>query len=509
MSASGAQAFQRESEKKYILALDQGTTSSRCILFDREQNIMSLAQKEFPQIYPKAGWVEHNPTDIYVTQYGVLIEALTKMNVSPSEIAGIGITNQRETTIVWDKETGLPVYNGIVWQCRRTAELCEELMKDKELTEYIRSATGLLIDAYFSATKILWILENVEGAREKAEKGQLLFGTVDTWLIWKLTGGKVHVTDYTNASRTMLFNIHTLSWDTRILEALGIPSCMLPTVKSCSEIYGYTNIGGAEIPICGIAGDQQAALFGQTCFRRGDVKNTYGTGNFILMNTGDTPVNSKNGLLTTIAYGIDGKVTYALEGSVFVGGAVLQWLRDEMRFYSSSPDADYFGGKVKDTEGVYFVPAFTGLGAPHWDMYARGSIFGLTRGTSRNHIIRAALDAIAYQSKDVIDAMMADTGLAIREIKVDGGASVSDIIMQFQADITQKRLRRPIIRETTALGAAYLAGLAVGFWKDTQEIEKHWRIDKVYEPQMEEEQREKLLRGWKNAVTCARMFRAE
>ena len=500
---------QEQTEKKYILALDQGTTSSRCILFDREQNIMSLAQKEFPQIYPKAGWVEHNPTDIYVTQYGVLIEALTKMNVAPSEIAGIGITNQRETTILWDKETGLPVYNGIVWQCRRTAQLCEELMKDRKLTEYIRRSTGLLIDAYFSATKILWILENVEGAREKAEKGQLLFGTVDTWLIWKLTGGKAHVTDYTNASRTMLFNIHTLSWDERILQALGIPASMLPEVKSSSEIYGYTNIGGVDIPICGIAGDQQAALFGQTCFHKGDVKNTYGTGNFILMNTGDSPIESKNGLLTTIAYGLNGSVTYALEGSVFVGGAVLQWLRDEMRFFASAPDADYFGGKVKDTEGVYFVPAFTGLGAPHWDMYARGSIFGLTRGTSRNHIIRAALDAIAYQSKDVIDAMMADTGLSIREIKVDGGASVSDIIMQFQADITQKRLRRPIIRETTALGAAYLAGLAVGFWKDTEEIESHWRIDKVYEPQMEDERREKLLRGWKNAVACARMFRAE
>ncbi len=500
---------QAQPEKKYILALDQGTTSSRCILFDREQNIMSLAQKEFPQIYPRAGWVEHNPTDIYVTQYGVLIEALTKMNVSPAQIAGIGITNQRETTIVWDKETGLPVCNGIVWQCRRTAQICEELMKDAELTEYIRHSTGLLIDAYFSATKILWILENVEGAREKAEKGRLLFGTVDTWLIWKLTGGKVHVTDYTNASRTMLFNIHTLSWDERILQALGIPASMLPEVKSSSEIYGYTNIGGAEIPICGIAGDQQAALFGQTCFCEGDVKNTYGTGNFILMNTGDTPIESKNGLLTTIAYGLNGKATYALEGSVFVGGAVLQWLRDEMRFYASAPDADYFGGKVKDTEGVYFVPAFTGLGAPHWDMYARGSIFGLTRGTSRNHIIRAALDAIAYQSKDVIDAMAADTGLSIREIKVDGGASVSDIIMQFQADITQKSLRRPIIRETTALGAAYLAGLAVGFWKDTAEIESHWRIDKVYEPKMEAERREKLLRGWKNAVACARMFRAE
>lgn len=496
-------------EKKYILALDQGTTSSRCIVFDKEQNIMSLAQKEFPQIYPKAGWVEHNPTDIYVTQYGVLIEALAKMNISPSQVAGIGVTNQRETTILWDKETGLPVYNGIVWQCRRTAELCEELLKNRELTEYIRQATGLLIDAYFSATKIRWILDNVEGAREKAEAGRLLFGTVDTWLIWKLTEGRVHVTDYTNASRTMLFNIHTLEWDKVILAAFGIPRSMLPAVKSSSEIYGSTVIGGAEIPICGIAGDQQAALFGQTCFEKGSVKNTYGTGNFILMNTGETPVKSKSGLLTTIAYGLNGTVSYALEGSVFVGGAVLQWLRDEMRFYASASDADYFGGKLEDTEGVYFVPAFTGLGAPYWDMYARGSIFGLTRGSGRNHIIRAALDAIAYQSKDVIDAMMEDTGLDIEEIKVDGGASVSDVIMQFQADITRKRLRRPIIRETTALGAAYLAGLAVGFWKNQEEIKSHWRLDKLYEPKMEEERRNRLLKGWEKAVACARMFRAE
>lgn len=493
----------------YVISLDQGTTSSRAVLWDETGAMRAMAQYPIQQYYPKPGWVEEDASEILFTTLQAMTEVLEQSAISASELVAIGITNQRETTILWDKETGLPVYNGIVWQCRRTAQLCEELMKDRKLTEYIRRSTGLLIDAYFSATKILWILENVEGAREKAEKGQLLFGTVDTWLIWKLTGGKAHVTDYTNASRTMLFNIHTLSWDERILQALGIPASMLPEVKSSSEIYGYTNIGGVDIPICGIAGDQQAALFGQTCFHKGDVKNTYGTGNFILMNTGDSPIESKNGLLTTIAYGLNGSVTYALEGSVFVGGAVLQWLRDEMRFFASAPDADYFGGKVKDTEGVYFVPAFTGLGAPHWDMYARGSIFGLTRGTSRNHIIRAALDAIAYQSKDVIDAMMADTGLSIREIKVDGGASVSDIIMQFQADITQKRLRRPIIRETTALGAAYLAGLAVGFWKDTEEIESHWRIDKVYEPQMEDERREKLLRGWKNAVACARMFRAE
>lgn len=493
-------------EKKYIAALDAGTTSSRCIIFDKDQNIMSVAQKEFPQIYPKAGWVEHNPTDLYVTQYSVLIEAIAQMNIDPEEIAGIGITNQRETTIVWDRETGLPVYNAIVWQCRRTADICEELMKDQELCDYIKENTGLVVDAYFSGTKIKWILDNVPGAREKAEAGRLLFGTVDTWLIWKLTNGKTYVTDYTNASRTMLFNIRTLGWDKRILDALGIPESMLPEVCDSSEVYGYTNLSGVDVPICGIAGDQQAALFGQTCFEKGNIKNTYGTGNFILMNTGDEFVTSKNGLVTIIAYGLDGKVTYALEGSVFVGGAVIQWLRDEMRFFTSAPDADYFGGKVPDTQGVYFVPAFTGLGAPHWDMYARGSIFGLTRGTTRNHIIRAALESIAYQSKDVIDAMMADTGLEINEIKVDGGASVSDIIMQFQADITGKTLRRPIVRETTALGAAYLAGLAVGFWESMEDVKNHWSLDKIYEPKMDEETREKLLHGWEKAVECAKLF---
>ena len=468
---------------------------------------MSIAQKEFPQIYPQAGWVEHNPTDIYVTQYGVLIEAMAKMNISADEIAGIGVTNQRETTILWDKTTGLPIYNAIVWQCRRTSEICEDLLRDPEFVEYVRENTGLLIDAYFSATKIKWILDHVDGARQKAEEGNLLFGTVDTWLIWKLTNGKIHVTDYTNASRTMLFNIKTLQWDLEILKRLNIPEQILPKVCSCSEIYGTTNISGIDIPICGIAGDQQAALFGQTCFQPGDVKNTYGTGNFILMNTGEKQIKSKNGLLTTIAYGINGKICYALEGSVFVGGAVLQWLRDEMRFFTASPDADYFGGQVKDSQGVYFVPAFTGLGAPHWDMYARGSIFGLTRGTTRNHIIRAALESIAFQSKDVIDAMMADTNMEIGEIKVDGGASVSDIIMQFQSDITKKTLRRPIVRETTALGAAYLAGLACGFWKNQEELQNHWSLDKLYKPKMSDSEREKLLRGWKNAVACAKLWR--
>ena len=493
-------------EKKYIVALDQGTTSSRCMIFDREQNVVSMAQKEFMQIYPKAGWVEHKPIDIYVTQYGMLMQAIMQMNIDAGEIAGIGITNQRETTIVWDKHTGLPVYNAIVWQCRRTAELCEEIKKDRELTEYIKKSTGLLVDAYFSATKIKWILDNVPGARKKAEAGDLLFGTVDTWLVWKLTNGKVHVTDYTNASRTMLFNIRELKWDERILKALDIPACMLPRVCNSSEVYGYTNINGTKVPICGIAGDQQAALFGQTCFEKGDVKNTYGTGNFILMNTGDTIVQSKNGLITTIAYGLDGKAVYALEGSVFVGGAVIQWLRDKMRFFSEAHDADYFGAQVKDNEGVYFVPAFTGLGAPHWDMYARGTIFGLTRGTTRNHIIRAALEAIAYQSKDVIDAMAADTGMDIREIKVDGGASVSDIIMQFQSDITGKTLRRPMIRETTALGAAYLAGLAVGFWKDMDDVRQHWSLDKLYTPKMDDATRDRLLRGWRKAVECVKVW---
>lgn len=496
-------------EKKYVVALDEGTTSCRCIVFDRDQNIVSVSQKEFPQIYPQAGWVEHNATDIYVTQYGALMEALTRLNIHGGEIAAIGVTNQRETVVAWDRETGLPICNAIVWQCRRTAPICEEIMKNQELVDYIRRTTGLLVDAYFSATKIKWILDNVPGAREKAEAGRLLFGTVDTWLIWKLTDGRAYVTDYTNASRTMLFNIHTLQWDERILRELGIPAGVLPEVRSCSEVYGTVNIAGCEVPICGIAGDQQAALFGQTCFEKGDVKNTYGTGNFILMNTGSEPVESRNGLLTTIGYGLGGKITYALEGSVFVGGAVLQWLRDEMRFYKDSPDADYFGGRVKDSQGVYFVPAFTGLGAPHWDMHARGTIFGLTRGTSRNHIIRAALESIAFQSKDVIDAMMADTGMEINEIKVDGGASVSDIIMQFQSDITGKRLRRPIVRETTALGAAYLAGLAVGFWKSLDDVRDHWTIDRVYEPKMDEETRRRVLRGWDAAVKCARLWGKE
>ncbi len=489
--------------KNYVIALDQGTTSSRAIVFDRHQNIVEIAQKEFTQLYPKAGYVEHDPMEIYASQYGVLTEVLARGNIGPSEVAAIGITNQRETTILWDRKTGRPVYNAIVWQCRRTADICEDLKK-QGLEEYIRENTGLLIDAYFSGTKIKWILDHVEGLRERAERGEILFGTVDTWLIWKLTGGEVHVTDYTNASRTMIYNIKTLDWDDTILKALDIPRCMLPQVCNSSEVYGTVNIGGVNIPIAGIAGDQQAALFGQTCFQKGEAKNTYGTGCFLLMNTGEEMYLSQNGLLTTIAIGLNGKVQYALEGSVFVGGAVIQWLRDELRFLGDAKDSEYFATQVEDNGGVYLVPAFTGLGAPHWDMYARGAIFGLTRGAGRNHIIRAALEAIAYQTKDVLDAMVADTGIDLRELKVDGGASANNFLMQFQADILGRSIRRPMIRETTALGAAYLAGLAVGFWKDLGDIKNQWTLDKVYDPKMEDSQREKLLKGWKKAVSRAK-----
>ena len=452
--------------KKYVIALDQGTTSSRCILFDEHQNIVQLAQKEFTQHYPHPGWVEHDPMEIYSSQYGVLMEVLAQSGVDVREIAGIGITNQRETAIVWDKETGRPVYNAIVWQCRRTAALCETLKGDAEFTAYVKDHTGLLVDAYFSATKIQWILENVPGAREKAEAGRLLFGTVDTWLIWKLTGGRVHVTDYTNASRTMLYNIKDLCWDEAICKRLGIPMNMLPEVKSCSEVYGHVNIQGVEVPIAGIAGDQQAALFGQTCFEPGEAKNTYGTGCFLLMNTGERMYQSKNGLLTTIAIGLDGKVQYAA--------------------------------------GVYVVPAFTGLGAPHWDMYARGAILGLTRGAGRNHIIRASLEAIAYQTADVLWAMEQDTGIQLRELRVDGGASANNYLMQFQADIVARTIRRPMIRETTALGAAYLAGLATGVWSSLDDIRRQWTLDKLYEPAMEEEKRQKLVAGWHKAVRRAK-----
>ena len=494
--------------KKYVMALDQGTTSSRAILFDREQNIVGLAQREFTQHYPQAGWVEHDPMEIFASQYGVMTEVLARSGAEPHEVAAIGITNQRETTIFWDKETGRPVYNAIVWQCRRTAALCEQL-KAQGAAEMIRARTGLLIDAYFSATKIKWILDNVPGARERAQRGELLFGTVDTWLIWKLTGGRAHVTDRTNASRTMLFNIHTLAWDEDICRELGIPMCMLPEVRSSSEIYGTTNIGGAEIPIAGAAGDQQAALFGQACFEAGCVKNTYGTGCFLLMNTGERPVESRNGLLTTVAASVGGQVQYALEGSVFVGGAVVQWLRDEMRFIESSADSEYFASKVPDSGGVYVVPAFTGLGAPHWDMYARGTIVGLTRGTGRCHIIRAALESIAYQTADVLRAMEADCGVPIRELKADGGASANNLLMQMQADTARTSVLRPTIRETTALGAAFLAGLAVGVWRDLDDVRRSWTLDRRFEPQTDEASAAAALRGWTRAVERAAKWAEE
>lgn len=488
---------------RYLMALDQGTTSSRAILFDEQQTIVEMAQKEFTQFYPKEGWVEHDPMEIYSSQVAVMMEVIAKSGVDVQEIAAIGITNQRETTILWDKATGRPIYNAIVWQCRRTADLCDEL-KSRGLSDYIRDTTGLVLDAYFSGTKIKWILDRVEGAREKAERGEILFGTVDSWLIWKLTGGAVHVTDYTNASRTMIYNIHSLDWDDRLLDALDIPRKMLPQVHNSSEVYGYTTIQDVQIPIAGIAGDQQAALFGQTCFEKGETKNTYGTGCFLLMNTGDTPCRSQNGLLTTIAIGLNGKIQYALEGSVFVGGAVIQWVRDELRFITESCDAEYYAQKVDDTGGVYIVPAFTGLGAPYWDMYARGCILGITRGTRREHLIRAAQESIAYQSLELVEAMEKDTGVPLKELNVDGGASRDGFLMQFQSDILNKPVRRPVIRETTALGAAYLAGLAVGVWKNPDQIKKLWKCDVAFAPDMQDEQRKKLLRGWRKAVSRSR-----
>lgn len=490
-------------DKKYILALDQGTTSSRAILFDRDQNMISVCQKEFTQIYPQEGWVEHDPMEIWSSQYGVMMEAVAQSGVSAEEIAGIGITNQRETTVLWDRNTGKPIYNAIVWQCRRTADIVDGLLKEG-LGEHIKNVTGLVPDAYFSGSKIKWILERVEGARERARRGEILFGTVDTWLLWKLTGGRVHVTDYTNASRTMLFDIHRLDWDDTLLKALDIPRAMLPEVRYCSEVYGYTDFQGCKVPIAGIAGDQQAALFGQACFKPGDAKNTYGTGCFLLMNTGDKPFMSKNGLITTIGIGLDGKVEYALEGSVFVGGAVIQWLRDEMRFFAESRDAEYYAQKVKDNGGVYLVPAFTGLGAPYWDMYARGSIIGITRGTKREHIIRAAQESIAYQVADLVLAMEADTGLPLKGLRADGGASRDGFLMQFQADILQKQVYRPKIRETTALGAAYLAGLATGVWSGREEIRKSWICDNTFEPEMAENESERLMDNWHKAVGRSR-----
>ena len=488
---------------KYILSLDQGTTSSRAILFDSSQNIIAVSQREFTQYFPQDGWVEHNPMEIWSSQYAVMMEAVAGAGISPSDIAAIGITNQRETTILWDAETGQPIYNAIVWQCRRTADIIDRLVADG-MTDHIKNTTGLIPDAYFSATKIKWILDHVDGARERARAGKVLFGTVDAWLLWKLTGGKAHITDYTNASRTMLYDIHKLDWDDTLLNALDIPREMLPEVRGCSEIYGYTDIQGCMVPIAGIAGDQQAALFGQTCFEQGEAKNTYGTGCFLLMNTGETPCESKNGLVTTIAAGLNGRVQYALEGSVFVGGAVIQWLRDEMRLFADSKDAEYYAKKVPDNGGVYLVPAFTGLGAPYWDMYARGAIVGITRGTKMEHIVRAAQESIAYQVTDLVRAMEADTGIKLQSLKADGGASRDSFLMQFQADVVGCSVRRPVIRETTALGAAYLAGLAVGVWKDIGEIRKLWACDVEYRPEIGQNEREKLMQNWHRAVERSR-----
>ena len=489
----------------YVLALDQGTTSSRAILFNRDGEIVSTAQKEFPQIYPQAGWVEHNPLDIVNSQLSVMQEAMEKANASFKDVASIGITNQRETTILWNRETGKPVYNAIVWQCRRTAPLCDQLKADG-LEPYIREATGLVVDAYFSGTKVKWILDNIQGVREKAEQGKIAFGTVDTWLLFNLTGKKVHATDLTNASRTLLFNIGSLTWDRKILDALRIPTQILPAVKPSSGLFGVTDpalTGGVEIPIHGIAGDQQAALFGQTCFKPGMAKNTYGTGCFLLMNTGRKRVPSQNGLLTTIAYGIDNEVYYGLEGSVFIAGAVVQWLRDELKIISSALETESLALQAGGNNGVYIVPAFTGLGAPYWDMYARGAVFGLTRGANRTHIVRAALESIAYQSRDVLSAIQQDSGIQLAELRVDGGASANNFLMQFQADILGVPVSRPRITETTALGAAYLAGLGAGFWKNQEDLSHHWKEDRRFIPSLSEEKRKNLYEGWKKAVSRA------
>ncbi len=487
---------------KYVMALDAGTTSNRCILFNQKGEICSVAQRTFTQYFPKPGWVEHDADEIWASQLGVAVEALNKIDAKAEDIAAIGITNQRETAIVWDKNTGKPVYNAIVWQCRRTSAYCDSL-KEKGLTDVFREKTGLVIDAYFSGTKIKWILDNVPGAREKAEKGDLLFGTVDTWLIWKLTKGAVHVTDYSNASRTMLYNIKELKWDEDILKELGIPACMLPEVKPSSCVYGTTDYFGAPVKIAGAAGDQQSALFGQTCFQSGEAKNTYGTGCFLLMNTGETPVFSKNGLVTTIAWGIDGKVNYALEGSIFVAGAAIQWLRDEMKLIDSAMDSEYMAGKVKDTNGCYVVPAFTGLGAPHWDQYARGTIVGITRGVNKSHIIRATLESLAYQTNDVLNAMRADSGIDLKALKVDGGASANNLLMQIQSDIIGAPVLRPKCVETTAMGAAYLAGLAVGYWQNKEDVIHNWSIDRTFEPQITAEDRARRVKGWNKALTYA------
>lgn len=488
-------------EKKYVMALDQGTTSARCIIYDREGRQISSAQKEFRQIYPKEGWVEHDAMEIWSTQIGVAQEAMLKINAAYENIDSIGITNQRETTVVWEKESGKPVYNAIVWQCRRTAPYCKKL-KECGMDDFFEKRTGLLIDPYFSATKLKWILENVEGAYEKAKRGELLFGTVETWLIWKLTGGRVHITDYSNASRTMMFNIYDLKWDEDILRELDIPAVMLPEARPSSMVYAESDpkIFGGPVKIAGAAGDQQAALFGQTCFEEGETKNTYGTGGFMLANTGKTPVRSRNGLITTIAWGIGDEVSYALEGSVFISGATIQWLRDEMKLLDNAAESEMMAGKVEDTAGAYIVPAFAGLGAPYWNPYARGAIVGLTRGVNKNHIVRAALESMAYQTKDLISSMEDDMGRSISRFKVDGGASANDFLLQFQADVLDMPVYRPDCIETTSLGAAYLAGLATGYWKNRSDILANWRTDKIYEPNMDSVRREELLRGWKRAV---------
>ena len=487
--------------KKYIMSLDQGTTSSRCIIFNNDGEIVSSAQKEFRQIYSKPGWVEHDPIEIWATQFSVAAEAMFKANINPGEIAGIGITNQRETTVVWDKRTGLPVYNAIVWQCRRTASICDEL-KENGFEKTVKEKTGLIIDPYFSGTKIKWILDNVQGAREEAERGNLVFGNIDTWLIWNLTKGKVHVTDYSNASRTMLFNIHELKWDEELLKVLNIPKSMLPEVKPSSYIYGETSesLFGLSIPICGDAGDQQSALFGQTCFEEGTAKNTYGTGGFLLMNTGETAVSSKHGLLTTIAWGLDGKINYALEGSIFIAGAAVQWLRDEMRMIKNASETESYALKVEDTNGVYFVPAFVGLGAPYWDPYARGTIVGLTRGTKKEHFIRAVLESMCYQTADVLHAMEEDSNVSLKLLRVDGGACANNFLVQFQSDILKTKVLKPEIIETTALGAAFLAGLAVGIFKDKDDIKKRCSKSKIYSPNLSDDIREKRLNDWHRAV---------
>ncbi|HEC2152534.1 TPA: glycerol kinase GlpK [Staphylococcus delphini] len=495
----------------YILSIDQGTTSSRAILFNEEGEIVGVAQREFKQHFPKSGWVEHDANEIWSSVLSVMASVMTENNVSANEIKGIGITNQRETTVVWDKETGRPIYNAIVWQSRQTQPICDAL-KQEGHEQTFRDKTGLLLDPYFSGTKVKWILDKVDGAREKAAKGEILFGTIDTWLVWKLSGGRAHVTDYSNASRTLMYNIHELKWDDELLELLDVPKAMLPEVKPSSEIYCETidyHFFGQNVPIAGIAGDQQAALFGQACFERGDVKNTYGTGGFMLMNTGEEAVKSGNGLLTTIAYGIDGRVNYALEGSIFVSGSAIQWLRDGLRMINSAPQSEDYAKRVDSTEGVYVVPAFVGLGTPYWDSDARGAIFGLTRGTEKEHFIRATLESLCYQTRDVIEAMAQDSGIEVNSLRVDGGAVKNNFLMQFQSDLLNIEVERPEINETTALGAAYLAGIATGFWKDKSEIQRRWKLEKSFEPEMDQKESNRLYKGWKKAVEATQVFKLD